>query len=278
MSRATCLLMLTLGLCPGAARGGEKPTKAVVKVKEAKVMMGRTVVAVVARDTWLDVVKRKGEWLAVTLTRDGKKLEGWVRADHVILLADHPAALGKKPSGEWKKQLPAFSAALADVIKSAKIPTRRDLLGGRRPTFPFTNETGQPVWIVDQSPPKGTLQAELSRVFTGAAVRWRGEVEKVEKATDQEPLKVIVKLPQPERLRKNTTFPSALTLTVPAGLAKNIPNLKPGRTVLFKCRLTKGEGGGILEPVWALYGVGPNAGKVKVGLTLPPVEDILVPR
>ena len=72
--------------------GAEQPTKVKVVVDEAKVMMGKKVLAVVKKGDVLTRLKQKGKWVGVTFEKDGKEIKGWVRSDCVKGIVPAPAA------------------------------------------------------------------------------------------------------------------------------------------------------------------------------------------
>ena len=67
-----------------------------VTAPEAKIMIGRRELATVTKGDVLQVAKRKGNWLAVKLSRDGTEIRGWIRVDKVSELVEEPAQSTKE--------------------------------------------------------------------------------------------------------------------------------------------------------------------------------------
>lgn len=65
-----------------------KGTRVKVVVKEAKVMIGKKVLAVVKDGDVLTVIKTNGDWLGVKLEQDGKKVKGWILARNIAAVAN----------------------------------------------------------------------------------------------------------------------------------------------------------------------------------------------
>ena len=172
-----------------------------------------------------------------------------------------------KKEEAWRSDLGEFIKNVAETAKKAKTPTEQELLKGIREKTVFTNKDQQAIWVLDGTAPAGEVQAELSKRFTGK-VRWKGEVESVEPDAKKKSVQVEVRLPVPKDLPKGIEFKDTVTLTLPE--AAKLP--KKGDTFNFTGELKKTKADDLFPPVWVIYGVGPNAGKMRFGLMLAAVE------
>ena len=68
------------------------PSQVKVTAKEAKVMIGKKVLALVKEDDVLTVVTTNGDWLGVKFEKDGKEVKGWIRSADVVPFAEKSPA------------------------------------------------------------------------------------------------------------------------------------------------------------------------------------------
>lgn len=174
-----------------------------------------------------------------------------------------------KKEDAWRGDLGEFTKNVAAIAKKAKTPTEQDLLKGIRDKTVFTNKDQQAIWVLDGTAPAGEVQAELNKLFTGK-VRWKGEVQSVEPDAKTKSVVVEVLLPLPKDLAKGIEFKDTVSLT----LSETAQLPKKGDTFAFSGELKKAKADDLFPPVWVIYGVGPNAGKVRFGVILAAVEPV----
>jgi hypothetical protein len=177
------------------------------------------------------------------------------------------SAAEDKKQEAWRSDLSEFTKSVAEVGKKAKVPTEKDLLNNIRQKTVFTNKDQQPIWVLDESAPAGEVQADLTKQFTGK-VRWKGEVESVEPDAKAKTARVELLLPIPKDLPKGGDFVKTMSLTLPE--TAKLP--KRGDTFSFTGELKKAKADDLFPPVWVIYGVGPNAGKMRFGIIPAAVE------
>lgn len=86
----------------------------------------------------------------------------------------------------------------------------------------------------------------------------------MEPDTETESMRVAIRLPVPKDLPEGMEFAKTLTVMIPQ--AANIPKI--GDTFSFTAELKKAKADSLFPPLFVLYGVGPNAGKLQFGINL----------
>jgi hypothetical protein len=169
---------------------------------------------------------------------------------------------------------------LRTVVTSAKVPTEDDLLHGDFPKLILTDSAGKPAWIVDLNGSlEGTLQAEICRSFRGASVSWTSRITSVSEPRKDGATPIAIEFPIPKRvpplLPPGIKFASA-EMVIPATKMPKGSDPSVGDYITFSARLAKEGGDNKTEAVWVRYGVGPNARRAELGLTLTAVDGVRI--
>jgi ankyrin repeat protein len=102
---AVLLTVLTGGLAAGEWKVGDH----VVTTREAAVQAGTKTLTTVPADTALDVTAVNGDWVAVSVQRDGEEITGWIHVKHL--------ALAGQPAARMSEQAKAATARLKTISK-----------------------------------------------------------------------------------------------------------------------------------------------------------------
>ena len=170
----------------------------------------------------------------------------------------------------WRTSLNAFVKEVIATARKSEITDAAFAITRIREYLVFTNKDGENIWVVFSQGFNKEFHGELGKQFTGQ-VSWRGVVNSVETDAKEKVHNINIKFPVPDNAPKTFTFSESLGLSIPISKFKVAKLPAKGSEFAFRGKLVK-ENEDALEPVHVLYGLGPNAGKVIVGVHLIDVE------
>jgi hypothetical protein len=173
----------------------------------------------------------------------------------------------------WRTSLSAFVMEVGAVAEKSEIPNATVAITHIRETRIFSNAKGEDLWVVFKQGFDNEFHGELAKRFAGQ-VLWRGVVESVRTDAEKKVHFIEVKYPLSTNLPKGIKFEDFLRLSIPISKLPAAKLPSKGSDFAFRGNLKKEKADAPFEPVCVWYGLGPNAGKVVVGVNLVDVESL----
>jgi len=175
------------------------------------------------------------------------------------------------PADLWRTSLEAFVKEVTAVAKTSEITDASVAITRIREYTVFTNAQQEKCWVVFKQGFGKEFHGELARKFTGP-VSWSGVVDSVETDVKERVHIIRIKFPVPDAMPHGITLSDWFRLLVPIGKLDVSKLPTKGDQFAFRGRLVKEKDDALFEPVNVLYGLGPNTGKIVVGVDLVDVE------
>ena len=188
---------------------------------------------------------------------------------------DRPLSEGPSsasPDEAWRTSFDAFVNKVIEVAQSSKITNATVAITCVRDFTVFTNAKKQKGWVVFGGF-DNEFHGELAKRFTGP-VSWRGVVESVENDPKAKAHVIHVNIPAPTSAPKQITFEKRVRLSVPYSRLGKDKLAAKGAEFAFRAQLVKEKEDALFEPVNVLCGLGPNEGKISVGVSLVNVDPL----
>lgn len=174
-------------------------------------------------------------------------------------------------SEAWRTSLDAFVKEVIAVAQKSEITDAPVAITRIREYTVFNNAKKENIWVVFKQGFGKEFHGELVKQFSGE-VSWRGVVDSVE-TDDKEKAHIIkIKFPVPDNMPNGIKFSDWFLLSIPISKLETTKLPAKGAEFAFRGKLMKKKEDAMFEPVNVLYGLGPNAGKVVVGVDLVEVE------
>jgi hypothetical protein len=176
-----------------------------------------------------------------------------------------------KRKEEWRTSLSAFAKELVAVAAKAEIPNATEQSQRIRSNTIFNNAAGEKIWVVFAQGFGKELHGELAKRFTGQ-IEWEGVVKSVKADEKNKTYSINVMFPVQPGAPKAIEFPETVNLSIPTSKLPQDKLPAEGTKFAFRGELRKEKEDALFEPVFVLYGLGPNVGKVTVGVSVVNVE------
>ena len=103
---------------------------------------------------------------------------------------------------------------------------------------------------------------------------WSGVVDSVKTDDKNGNLDVEILFPAPGNLPQGMEFIETITVSVPIPKLQAVMLPTIGTEFAFRASLRMVKDDDLFQPVWAVYGLGPNIGKIRVGVMITDVEPL----
>jgi hypothetical protein len=184
----------------------------------------------------------------------------------------------------WRSSMDAFAREVVAVAAKSAIPSGPAFLGpnGRlADAIVIQDAKGVQTWVIIKGSLENEFQAELVKRFTGQ-VAWSAVVVSVNSDKGDHTIKLAFS--KPKKLQDKIEFPKPpegrmavfersqriefddVLVSIPVVKLPSAKLPKKGDTFSFRGELARAKGEGELDTVFPLYGVGPNRGKISIGL------------
>jgi hypothetical protein len=171
------------------------------------------------------------------------------------------------PTDAWRTSLSAFVKKVDAIAQKSEITDASVAIKRIREFTVFSNDQKEELWVVFKQGFGNEFHGELAKQFSGQ-VSWRGVVDSVETDGTEKVHIIKVKFPVTNGGPKRFTFSDWFRLVIPISKLKAAKLPTKGDEFVFRGKLKKEKDDALFEPVNVLYGLGPNAGKVVVGVDL----------
>jgi hypothetical protein len=179
-----------------------------------------------------------------------------------------------KRAEAWRSSLPSFADEVVAVATRSEVPSASVQITHIREYTVFTNKEGEDFWVVFKQGFGKELHGELANRFAGQ-VSWVGQVESVKSDTEKKTRTIEIMLPAPSGMKAPLELAKTVTLTIPDAKLPEGSLPAKGSMFAFRAQLKKDDADTVFtSPVWVLYGLGSNSGKVEIHVTLSDVEPI----
>lgn len=181
-----------------------------------------------------------------------------------IALAEDP---GVKKDDAWRTDIGAFGKEVLAVAKESKVPDDFQLLRSIRSRATFQNKKGENILVILKYGFEKELHGELAKRFTGT-VTWQAPVKSTEIDEKNKCHVIEVEFPVPNDVPKYLKFRDGVRLEIPFTTLPRDKAPAKGLQFSFTGDLKKEKKDDLFDPVWVLYGVGPESGNHLVGVSL----------
>ena len=166
----------------------------------------------------------------------------------------------------WRHDMAAFAAEVAVVASNSIIPNEFQLSQSMRSRAVLSGQSGTPTWVVLNDGFEKELHGELVKNF-GGQIFWRGKVTTAETDQQKKTCNIRVEFPKANGMPSNCEL-SDVFLAIPFDKlpAEKLPAV--GTVFAFTGNMEKANEDDLLDRVWVLYGLGENAGKNRIGVSL----------
>lgn len=171
----------------------------------------------------------------------------------------------------WRTSMEEFAKEVILVAKKSKILDAAVANTRIRQKTVFTNAKGEEIWAVFTDSFENELHGELAKHFTGK-VSWSGIVQTAKNDSEKGVQTIEVKFPTQKDVPNGIEFPETVHLTVASAKVPASTLPKKGDTFSFRGVFKKQKADDIFEPVAALYGLGPNNGKILIIVSIVEAE------
>ena len=159
-----------------------------------------------------------------------------------------------------------FASAVAKIAATSEIPNDFQLTESIRSRNELTLQDGTVIWVILKDGFGKELHGELAKTFTGD-VSWTGKVTSAEVDKERQTSSVKVEFPKTEAMSNNLELSDAsLVFSFDKLPSDKLPAV--GTTFGFTGKLQKARPDALGDSVFVLYGRGPNAGKIRIGVSI----------
>jgi len=193
----------------------------------------------------------------------------------LIILGGIANAQDKKPvtTEAWRKSLDAFVQEVIDISEKSEIPDAAVAITRIRSYREITNQENEKLGVIFPDGFGKEFHGELTKKFKGQ-VSWRGIVDSVETDAKNKTQIIKIKFPAQERQPTKFTFADWIALDIPISKLDSGKLPSKGDKFAFRGNLRKAKEDAPFESVYVFYGLGRNAGVVRVGVRLNDVEPL----
>ena len=203
-----------------------------------------------------------------------KKADGLTKGVPLEKLSEEDQAFATSQGREeiWRTSLADFAKEVFAVAEKSEIVNARVANTRIRSKLVLT-ANGKEVWVAFKHGFGNEFHGQLANQFTGQ-VEWHGIVTSVETDEKENVQLIDVNFPSPTDAPHGIEFRDILSLSIPISKlpSENVP--VKGAEFAFRGTLEKEDDDAPLEPVWVLYGLGPNVGKIRIGVNLIDIEPL----
>ena len=166
----------------------------------------------------------------------------------------------------WRNDMAVFASAVAVIAAKSDVPDEIQLTKSISSRHELSLKDGTVIWVILPDGLGKELHGELAKTFTGK-VSWTGKVTSAEVDKERQTCSVKVEFPKAKSLPNNIELSNA---SLGFSFDKLPSNKQPavGSTFAFTGKLQKAEPAAISDSVFVLYGRGPNAGKIRIGVSI----------
>jgi hypothetical protein len=168
----------------------------------------------------------------------------------------------------WHTSMNAFAEEIIAVSKNSEIPASISAVEGKGKFTIFNNDSGEQTWTVFSPSGEKQISGQLAKKFIGP-ISWSGIV--LSASTDIKKQIHSIWIDFPEKQYANVVTKKTCNIIIPVSKLDPIKLPLKGNEIRFSGTLKNYEEFPY-SSVHVYYGVGPNAGKIMVGVYLEDVE------
>lgn len=166
----------------------------------------------------------------------------------------------------WRNDMAAFASAVAATASKSDIPDDFQLTKSIRSRNELSLQDGTVIWVILPEGLGKELHGELAKAFTGK-ISWTGKVTSAKVDKERQTCSVQVEFPKAKALPNNFELSDA-SLEFPFDKLPSDKLPAVGTTFAFTGKLQKAKPDSLSDSVFVLYGRGPNAGKIRIGVSI----------